>query len=194
MLYEFDKKWTPVPVEECDTSKELIGCLWLEQLEKHCEKLCISQETLDLCLSNSLLYRKGMQSLEAYSFSILPLFHKESNFEERDKIGILVAKRMCLIVIIADSTHQVDKFFTGLIGRKWEAGQIAKFLYTFLDELLEKDAMVLENMDFHIARMEEKLVKEHPPRQFHNEIFGMKRKLLLLRSYYEQLLEIGERL
>lgn len=194
MLYEFNERWTPVPVEECDITKELVGCLWLEQVEEHCEIFSISQETLDLCLSNSMLYRRGMQSLDSYSFSILPLLNRDNGFEERDKIGILVARHMCLIIIIEDSTHKVDKFFSELVSRKWEKGQTARFLYTFLDELLEMDAVVLENMDFHIARMEEKLVKEHPPRAFHNEIFSLKRELLLLRSYYEQLLEVGERL
>lgn len=194
MLYEYDERWVPVPVEECDVSRELIGCLLLEQVEEHGERLGISRKTLELCMSNSLLYHKGMQSLDEYSFSILPLLHRESSFEERDKIGILVAKQMCLIIVISDSTHQVDRFFSEMISRKWEAGQVARFLYVFLDELLEKDAVILENMDFRIARMEEKLVREKPPKNFHNEIFSMKRELLLLRSYYEQLLEIGERL
>lgn len=194
MLYEYDHRWVPVPVQECDVTKELAGCIMFEQLEEYCEKFRISQNTLDMCLSNSLLYRKGLQSLEEYSFSIIPLFHKESGFEERDKIGILVAKHMCLIIVIKDSEHKVDKFFTELISRKWERNQTARILYTFLDELLEMDAVLLENMDFHIARMEEKLVKQQPPKAFHDEIFAMKRQLLLLRSYYEQLLEIGQRL
>lgn len=194
MLYEYGNKWVPVPVQECNLDKELIGCITLEQLEESCEKLRISQTTLEMCLSNSLLYRKGLQSLEEYSFCILPLLHRESKFEERDKIGILVARKMCLIVIISDRDRRIDRFFTELIQRKWEKNQIARFVYTFLDELLEMDAVVLENMDFHIARMEEKLVKECPPKAFHDEIFAMKRELLMLRSYYEQLLEIGERL
>ncbi len=194
MLYEYDKKWVPVALCDCDTNKELVGCIWLEQMEEYCDKFHISQNTLDLCLSNSMLYRKGLQSLEEYSFSIIPLLHRESGFEERDKIGILAAKGRCLIIIIADSEHRIDKFFSELVSRKWEPHQTARFLYTFLDELLEMDAVILENMDFHIARMEEKLVKQCPPKGFHDEIFSMKRELLLLRSYYEQLLEVGERL
>lgn len=194
MLYEYNKKWVPVPIQECNIEGELLGCITLEQLEESCDKLRISKETLDMCLSNSLLYRKGLQSLAEYSFSILPLLHRESKFEERDKIGILVSRTMCIIVIIADSDRKIDRFFSELIVRRWEKDQIARFLYTFLDELLEMDAVVLENMDFHIARMEEKLVRECPPKTFHDEIFSMKRELLMLRSYYEQLLEIGERL
>lgn len=184
----------PVPIEECDPQKELLGCILLEQLEKQDKKFQISSETLDLCHSNSLLYRKGLQSMENYSFGILPIFHKDSNFEERDSIGILVSRTMCLIVIIKDSSHKIDKFFRDLMNRKWGREQTSKFLYTFLDELLERDTILLENMDFHIARMEEKLVRERPPKDFHSEIFSMKRQLLLFRSYYEQLLEIGERL
>lgn len=194
MLYEYDKKWIPVSLKDCDVSKEIVGCIWLDEMEAYCDKFSVSQKTLDLCLSNSMLYRKGLQSLEDYSFSIIPLLHRESGFDERDKIGILVSGRMCLVIIISDSGHRIDKFFTELIARKWEPHQTARFLYVFLDELLEMDAVVLENMDFHIARMEEKLVKNCPPVRFHDEIFSMKRELLLLRSYYEQLLEIGERL
>lgn len=184
----------PVALCDCDMEKEMVGCIWMDQMEEYCDKFRLSSKTLDLCLSNSMLYRKGLQSLEEYSFSIIPLLHRESGFEERDKIGILAAERMCLIIIIADSTHRIDKFFTELVARRWEPHQTAKFLYTFLDELLEMDAVILENMDFHIARMEEKLVKKCPPRGYHDEIFSMKRELLLLRSYYEQLLEVGERL
>lgn len=194
MIYEFEDKWVPVPIRECDPKKEIVGCISLEQMEESCDVFQISKETLDLCLSNSLLYRRGMQSLENYSFSIIPVFHKESGFDERDKIGILVSRRMCLIIIIKDSQHKIDRFFSQLIERKWERHQTARFLYTFLDEMLEMDALLLENMDFHIARLEEKLVKDRPHRDFHDEIFSMKRELLLLRSYYEQLLEIGGRL
>lgn len=194
MLYEWDKKWKPVPIKECDLDKDLAGCIWLDQLEEHCGRLNISKGTLDMCLSNSLLYRKGLQSLENYSFSIIPVMNHESVLEERDKIGLLVAKNMFLVIIISDAAHRIDKFFTELIGRKWEKNQIAKLVYIFLDELLEMDATILENMDFRIARMEEKLVRERPPKAFHDEIFSMKRQLLLLRSYYEQLLEVGERL
>lgn len=194
MLYEWNEKWKPVPIKECDLAKEIAGCIWLDQLEEHCERLNISKKTLEMCLSNSLLYRKGLQSLEDYSFSIIPVMNHDNVLEERDKIGLLVSKKMCLVIIISDAFHRIDKFFTELIGRKWEKGQIAKLVYTFLDELLEMDAIILENMDFRIARMEEKLLKERPPKAFHDEIFSMKRQLLLLRSYYEQLLEVGERL
>ena len=194
MLYEYDQRWIPTPIGECDTRKELAGCILLEELKEYSEIFHISQETLDMCGAQSLRYRKGMQSGKTYSFGMIPLFHKESGFEEGDRIGILIGENVCLIVIIKDSTHRVDKLFTGLVARSWEKNQTAKLLYTFLDELLEMDTDVLENMDFHITRMEEKLVKELPLQDFYGEIFSMKRKLLLLRSYYEQLLEIGERL
>lgn len=194
MLFSFEEEWNPVAGSISDKNTKLTGCLWLKELEESYTEYGLTDSVIEECHSNQLFYRKGMLTFEESSFFLLPIIDRESQKEESDRFGVFLSKDQCFLILIEDSKKKTEAFFVSIMEKCKTKKSVSKILYWFLDGLLEQDAIVLENMDFRITRMEEKLVKERLMDGFHRDIFQMKRELLLLRSYYEQLLEIGERL
>lgn len=193
MMFAFSKEWYTVAGERIEKNGRMAACVWLHDIGEEYERFGLTKEIIEQCRSNQLFYRKGVQNTERYSFCILPIINRDSQKEERNRFGIYFDKKRFILILIEDAEKKTENFFLSAMEKCKSKNSLSKILYSFLDILLESDAIVLENMDFRIARIEEKLVKERMTRKFHYDILEMKHELLLIRSYYEQLLEIGER-
>ena len=77
--------------------------------------------------------------------------------------------------------------------KRWRLPGLERFLYDFLEQLIEGDLVHLEQMEQQLDRMEERILEEASEADFTwlNYIRG---KLLDLRLHYGQLMDIGQEL
>lgn len=66
-----------------------------------------------------------------------------------------------------------------------------KFLSLFFSEIIAPDAMLLDEYERELMRMEEEVLHREPD-DFHIHMLHVRKKLLILRAYYEQIAEIGK--
>lgn len=76
-------------------------------------------------------------------------------------------------------------------GTKQE-GSKARFLYAFLSQMISKDLRLLEQYENKLIRMEETL--NHDEEEMPREMLTIRKNLLSLKCYYEQLFDMGEEL
>lgn len=74
--------------------------------------------------------------------------------------------------------------------REWKNPSIAHFLYDFLDILISGDLGYLEHFETNINEIEDKVLTGDL-KNFNYFIVNMKRQLLVLSNYYDQLIEMG---
>lgn len=74
-----------------------------------------------------------------------------------------------------------------------ESGNKARIFYDFLEELLSDDLFFLEDFSQKITALEE-AVLEYGAQNFNEQILQIRKKLMRLNLYYEQMVDIGETL
>jgi len=119
-------------------------------------------------------------------------------FGEKDRVALYIRHDLCLIVDVKDEDGSIRRQFESVVERYEANGQglkqtvPEKFLYHFLDLLIQDDKKFLENMEFHMSVLETKMLKERIDPAFINEILSIKKELMYIWNYYEQLIDVGE--
>ncbi|MDD6276552.1 MAG: CorA family divalent cation transporter, partial [Clostridia bacterium] len=71
---------------------------------------------------------------------------------------------------------------------------LEKFISAFLENIISGDGKALEKIEYDISMLEDKVVRDYDCKNFNEQLMIYKKKLLILRNYYEQLIEIGHEL
>ena len=97
-------------------------------------------------------------------------------------------------LVIIDSTGFAEKI-TGRIQetRKWKHPSIGRFLYDFLEEIIEEDIYLIAGLEKELNEIEEQILKEEETSYSFriNEIRGY---MLDLRTHYSQLADLSQEL
>ena len=67
-----------------------------------------------------------------------------------------------------------------------------KFLYHFLDKLISDDRKFLENMEHNMSLLEDEILSGSADSDFINDILSIKKELMYIWNYYDQLIDFGE--
>lgn len=71
---------------------------------------------------------------------------------------------------------------------------LEKLIYAFLESLITGDNKVLEDLEYEINLLEEFVLSDRSGKDFNMELLHKKQDLVILRNYYEQLIDIGDEL
>ncbi len=97
------------------------------------------------------------------------------------------------IVLIDDEKYAGDIVSAIQRTKRWKLPSLERFLYDFLEKIIEKDLSLLESVEHRLNREEQRILEENLdtyPAQL-NDIRG---DLLDLRVHYEQLIDFGQEL
>lgn len=99
-------------------------------------------------------------------------------------------------VVFIDRTDTALALVQGLkSSRKWHAPSLARFLYDFLEQLIDGHLPALTAMDSRLAEMERRIEQEEDDgEEAAEEINDLRGELLDLRTHYEQLIDVGQEL
>lgn len=95
-------------------------------------------------------------------------------------------------IVIVDDQGFAERLLRRIKKKKLHQGETKEhFLYNFFAEFMSKDNMVLEDFERSIMDMEDNILHEKN-QNYQNQMMPLRRQLLILRSYYEQLVEVGK--
>ena len=132
------------------------------------------------------------ESHEGFDYISLTIPNKEDLLSKGSLISIYF--RANLLIFICNDTPNCSLLHQ--ILRKIEQKEIKvltleKVLYEFFDLLTAGDSMELENFEQEIADLEECLITAEK-KDYIKEIVKLRKKLLVLKRYYEQLFDLAE--
>lgn len=180
---------------ELDFSKITVGLITLNELKENNNIFSFSEMVIADCCSFGTTIRNSIEIYDDYSFGILNIIDTSNILGERDKIGFFVKKNLFLLVDIVDSDNSTKNIFDYVVSRvKPHSITLEKFIYGIFERLIYRDGKYLENIEYKINSLEDSVEESNTGKALNNELLILKKKLLILHNYYEQLIDIGEEL
>ena len=131
-------------------------------------------ETQQECMAGSLAIPRLMEVL-GYRFRMMYFINRKH-------------------IVIVDDNHFAERIIRRIQHNRTRQGQSKeRFLYNFLTLIINKDLEVLNQYERRIMRLEEN-VMEDKLGNFQHDIIPVRRELLVLRSYYDELMDMGKEL
>lgn len=179
-----------------------VGYITFAELQDDAVMYGFPEETIRACKENLHNFRSDTIVTGKLVFTVLDLINLLQVFDDKDRLAIYVQSDLCLFVEIRDDDESIrqlfDRVVAGYCGEA-KSNEInlrhtvpEKFLYRFLDLLIQEDRKFLENMEFNMSALETRILKERVDAAFINEILLMKKELMYMWNYYDQLIDIGE--
>ncbi len=171
-----------------------IGLIPLEELEKTYQSLGFSETTVMECKYDTHIHG-NLDLYQDYLFGIIFGINSRQMITKQDRIGLYIKEHLFLIVIIEDEDHSVELKFQELLEHlKVTKLTMERVIFSFLERLISNDYDLLEHLEDKISSHEDKINAQITDHDFNHKITQIRKKLLLLDNYYQQLIAFGEEL
>ncbi len=195
MFYRFGNELEEISIDEINSKEITAGFITLDELEDNYKKFDISPSSIEACKGDIKYFRSNIEVYDNYSFGTLKITDAGDSVAHDDYIAFFVKENMFLIVEVKDENKSVLERFNASLNRFSPATiTLEKLVYAFLSKLIDGDNKALEDKEFRINRLEEYVLKNQATDDFNLNLHHMKKELLILRNYYEQLIDVGEAL
>ena len=195
MYYQFKEELSSINSKDINPEILTFGVISLKELEKNYEQFGFSYPTVAECTSQSQHSHGNLDSYHDYLFGIILGINERQIIKVQDRIGLYIKRNLLLLVIIEDrddSTRAKIKELLSHINLKNIT--LERLIYSFLERLIGDDYTVLEKIESKISEHEERISNRNLEKNFNIKITGIRKELLLLDNYYQQLIEVGEEL
>ncbi len=168
------------------------GLVSVAELEGLAPMLEIPQTSVAQCRAEVRYFRSSVEVYDKYSFATVKRTVGEDG---GDCFALFVMRDFFLVVDIKDSDGSTRQKFESALRRFPPTTlTLEKLVFAFLDAMTEGDARMLEDLEFDLAKPIEDLLCDRENEDFITLLLQQKRRLLVLRNYYEQLIDIGRAL
>ena len=150
---------------------------------------------IEECVSERDRYRNSVDVFDEYTFSVVTIVDATDPLCHSDKVAFFFKRNLFLMISLLDEDGSATRLFMNAIKRyKPETATMEKVVSAVFESFIDVDGEALAKMEFEINAMEEEIATGKIDREFNTEVFLRRKKLLILRNYYEQLIDIGEEL
>lgn len=192
MLYQITKEIKPITFDKIDLTKMTIGIITLEELKKFHADFGFADSTITECENEVRSIRNAVDVYPKYSFGLLNIVDVNDILGDRDKIGFYIMKNLFLIIDIKDDDKSTMSVFEYAINRfVIPKITLERLIFSMFEMLLACDNTALEKIELKIIAMEEELSTNKIKRDFSTEIMLIKKKLLILHNYYDQMSDLA---
>lgn len=170
-----------------------VGYINVETLQNLAPTLGFSPSTVRQCREEVRYFRNSVEVYDTYSFGTIKRTTGDENGD--DCIALYIKKGLFLVVDIRDSDGSTRAAFEVALARfSPKALSAGKLIFAFLDAMIEGDGKILEDKEFALSEGEEQILCNKADDSFIAFLLAERRRLLLWRNYYEQMIDIGKTL
>lgn len=194
MLYEFTDTLKETKLEKIDDSRLIAGLISLDELKRDGGKTFgFGTSCFEECEKPESHFRSVIEVADGHMFSNLSVRNVASVYGARDRMGLFVRKNLFLLVSIKDADGSTARAFDEAVHRvSPKTVSLERVICAFFEQLVLQDSAALETYENRIGKLEEQIEHGTTGKSFNGEILAMRRKLLVVRHYYEQLIDILE--
>ena len=195
MLYMYKDKLTPISAEQIDGSAVCVGYLSAAEFEENYSDFGLSENALRLFRDGNRYFRSKIDVYDDYSFGNLKIIEPDMKDNSEIQLAFFIKRNFMLLIDVKDDDKPAVVNFEAALNRFTpESVTLEKFIFAFVESLIDGDNKHLEDIEFEINRLEDMVMSDYDFRNFNQLLLEYKKKLLVLRNYYEQLIDIGEEL
>lgn len=195
MFYQFDDDVVSVSTDELNDNILTIGYVNIQELSDIYRRFDFFMQSVEKCKEKSSFFSSDIEVYDRYCFVKLNVV----NVSDADGLGncfaLFIKKNLLLIVNVLDQCCSNRDIFMRVMSKiSCENITLEKLVCSFFEELILGDNKKLEGAEFEINSLEETVLKNKADKNFNMKLLNMKKELLTLRGYYEQLIDISEAL
>ncbi len=192
LFYRLGDPVTEISVDEISEDSITAGYISGAELKEIYRRFDFAPDTVENSQSASPLFRTGVEIHNDYTFTELRV---ASDIGEDDCISVYLKKNFLLVIDIRDRDGSTRNSFSSAIKR-FPASKLKteKVVCCFLEALISGGTEKIETMRNAMAEMEAAVVTDSAGNEFGSELIDLKKKLLRLQTYYEQILDVTETL
>ena len=192
MIYKVMHEYKQINFNEIDKSDNTIAYISLAEFREF-HLLFDLNESVFSEFTEVRNYRSKTETEKNYIFGTLKFIEPEIENKNEAYLAFFIMKRLILLIDIHGYTSCIDNAFDKALHiLDINDYSTERFFATFIDNLISNDSKTLESIEFQINLMEDKIIQKNTYKNFDEDILSYKRKLLNLRNYYEQFIDIGE--
>ena len=199
MFFEFSDKVRELKKLPREGSLLTAGYLSIDELSEIAQSLGVAESTVEACKTANTIFRSGVEIYDDYTFTELKVIDPvhsngiDAETDECDYVALYIKKNALYVVDVLDTDRSTyDKFMRATKRFTPATMTLEKLIYAFFDELLSRDVRFLERLSMEVTEMEESILQGKPEEDINITLLKIKRKLLTIRNYYEQCLDVFE--
>lgn len=175
-------------IEEIKAAKEKshLCIVDFSELQAYSNLLGISDKIVNECLTSNI---SKFESHDGFDFITLNIPNDVGHFNKPQRVCLFFTEK--LLVFVNDSNPVLNDIIEAIETKEITRISLGKVMHRFFDRLTFDDSMELEKIEQQISALEEELVVS-AKKDFLHFLVTYRNKLLALKLYYEQILEIYE--
>lgn len=195
MFYQVENGLTLITLKEYNENILTLGLISLEEFTACYELFGFSRETLKECQSSTRQRHGLIETYDSYHFGIISGIETKHLFQLKDRIGIFIKSNLFLIIVIEDNDSSIKKDLEYSLKQiNYKTVTLERLVFGFLERFIYNNYAILEDIETELGQHEDRIDHNRLYKDFNLEITGIRKRLLLLDNYYEQLIIIGEEL
>ncbi len=195
MFFTLENRETPIEIKDIDENVLTIGYVTPDELEQFGRDFGFARSSIAACKAANKYFRSDVEVYEDYTFTDLKIVNTADLKSEDDCIAIYIRRNMIIVVDVADKDGSTRRKFEAALSRYPAANAtLEKIIYAFLDALIVNDFKFIEDTGNEITELEADVLKDNTEDDFSLDLLQLKKELLTMHNYYEQLLDFTEAL
>lgn len=192
MFYKIDKEITPIGIENIAENCITAGFISAQELLEIGERFGFSETTIASCQKANKHFRSDVEIHDRYLFTELRIANPYDS-KTFDCVALYIMKNLIIVVDVEDyDSSTKNKFMSALKRYPAEGLKFEKLIFAFIDALVSNDFRYIENKGNEITELEEAVIRDTVDNDFSLELLQLKKELLTMHNYYEQLLDITD--
>ncbi|MBQ7639179.1 MAG: hypothetical protein IJS90_09795 [Clostridia bacterium] len=195
MFYRFSDKICEIDLKNADPSGITAGFVSGMELAGVSQKLGFSPANIEACASMNKYFRSGVEVYDDYTFTELRISDADNAADKHCCVALFIKRDLFIVVDVEDPDGIMKQKFMSAVNRySPRAVTVEKLICAFFDSLISNDIKFIERTGFELSELEEDVINNNADKDFSIDILAVKKSLLIMHNYYEQLLDITEAL
>ncbi len=195
MYFQISEEISQIDIEDINPQVLTLGIISLEDLEQHHMELGFSEITVNDCKNENHHNHGSLEAYDNYLFGIIYGINAKQLIKVQDRLAIYIKRNLLLIVIIEDRDDSVRTKLSQMMEHLNVRNiNQERLIYGFLERLISEDYELLEKIEEDISEHEDRINEGNPDKDFNLQISYIRKKLLVLNNYYQQLMALGDEL
>lgn len=192
MFYELNNQLTEIDAAVVREGVLTVGYVSREEAASVLERLGLAEENAAMLGNANKRFRSGVQVYDDYTFTELRVTDYAHINEADDCVALFIKKNLLIVVDVEDHDESTKKKFMDSVRRcAFKTPTLEKLICTFLDALIADGTGELEDAAIRMAELEEAVFSGSTGKDFNFTLLKMKKDLIKMHNFYEQLLDIS---
>ncbi|MDD3336149.1 MAG: CorA family divalent cation transporter [Eubacteriales bacterium] len=195
MYYALQPQLHEISLQEANEDILTVGYIETGELTEAIQRFRFYETSAEDCVNERDNYRNAVEVYEDYTFGMINIVDAKNVYASTDRLAFFFRKNLLLVVSLRDEDGSTRQTFLDTIRRyKPETVTLERLIFSILESTIRRDSIELDLMEKHINALEDLVDSRQDEKAISGCIYDLKKKLLILRSYYEQIIDIGEAL